>query len=59
MLEYIIMKEKLRSDIANAKSLPKPTLAKKNIVIASLKPNPPIDMGNNVIAPIIGRNTKK
>jgi hypothetical protein len=53
------MKEKLSSDMAKAKSLLTPTLAKKNIVVASLNPKPPIEIGNKEIAPIKGRNIKK
>jgi len=59
MPEQINIKKKFNSDIAKAISLPTPALAKKNIVMASLNPKPPIDMGNIVIAPIIGRKTKK
>jgi hypothetical protein len=36
-----------------------PALAKKSTVMFSLTPKPPIDIGNNVMAPIIGKNTKK
>ena len=53
------MKAKLISDIEKARSLPTPALAKKNMVVASLKPKPPIEIGNSVIAPIIGTNIKK
>lgn len=59
MLPPINRKEKFKSDMAKAKSLARPTLAKKNIVIASLNPKPPIEIGNIVIAPIMGKNTKK
>ena len=45
--------------MAKAISLAKPALAKKKMVLASLKPNPPREIGNKVIAPIIGRNMKK
>jgi len=53
------IKRKDSSDIAKAISLPMPAFAKKNIVVASLKPSPPNDMGKRVIAPIIGIKTKK
>lgn len=53
------MKEKFISDMAKAISLAKPTFAKKKMVEASLKPNPPMEIGNKVIAPIMGMNTKK
>lgn len=59
MLAYITMKKKLSRDMANDKSLLKPTLAKKNMVVASLSPKPPIDIGKRVMAPIIGRKMKK
>jgi hypothetical protein len=45
--------------MAKAKSLLIPALAKKNTIVASLNPRPPIEMGNSVIAPTIGRYTKK
>jgi hypothetical protein len=53
------MKEKFINDMAKAISLAKPAFAKKKIVLASLKPKPPRDIGNKVIAPIMGRKTKK
>jgi len=53
------MKAKLISDMAKAKSLLTPASAKKNTVMASLNPKPPIEMGSNVIAPIMGRKMKK
>jgi len=55
----ITMKKKDTSDIAKAKSLPTPALAKKNIVVASLNPRPPNDIGSKVIAPIMGIKIKK
>jgi hypothetical protein len=45
--------------MAKAKSLVTPALAKKNMVAASLKPRPPMDMGKSVIAPITGKSIKK
>ena len=59
MLAKITMKEKLSSDMVKAKSLLTPALAKKNTVVASLNPRPPIEIGNKVIAPIKGRKMKK
>ena len=56
---HTTIKEKPKIDMAKAKSLPTPILAKKYMVAASLKPRPPIDIGNSVIALIIGRNIKK
>jgi len=53
------MNEKLSRDIAKARSFPTPALAKKKIVLASLKPKPPMEIGNKVMAPIIGKKTKK
>ena len=50
------MKEKLRRDIAKAVFLATPTLARKNIVVASRRPRPPMDMGKSVIALIMGRH---
>jgi len=41
--------------MAKARFLPTPALAKKNTVVASRKPRPPIEMGKSVIAAIIGR----
>lgn len=45
--------------MAKAKSRDTPTVPKKNMVAASLKPRPPIEIGNRVITPIIGKKTKK
>ena len=59
MAAQITMNKKFSKDIAIAASLPTPALAKKKTVAASLKPKPPIDMGNRVIAPIIGIKIKK
>ncbi len=59
MLPYINIKKKDKSDIAKARFLANPALAKKTIVMASLKPNPPIEIGSSVIAPIMGIKTKK
>ena len=36
-----------------------PALAKKRVVVASLNPRPPIEIGNRVIAPITGMKIKK
>ena len=59
MAPHTKIKKKFKSDMAKAKFLLTPTLAKKNIVVASLNPRPPIEIGNKVIAPIMGRNIKK
>ena len=53
------IKKKFISDMAKDRFLTTPTLAKKNMVVASLKPNPPIEIGKSVIAHIIGMNIKK
>lgn len=53
------MKENPKSDMANAEPWLIPALAKKKIVIASLRPKPPKDMGSREMALIIGMNTKK
>ena len=55
----INMKEKDTNDIAKARSLLTPALAKKNMVVASLKPKPPMDMGSSAIAPMMGIKIKK
>jgi len=52
-------KKKLIKDMAKLTSLLTPTLEKKNIVLASRRPKPTMDIGKKVIAPIIGRNIKK
>ncbi len=59
MLPYISINTNDNKDMAKAKSLTTPALAKKNTVIASLRPKPPMEMGSKVIAPIIGKNIKK
>ena len=59
MLPYININKNDIKDMAKAKSLSTPTLAKKNTVIASRKPKPHMEMGNKVIAPMIGKNMKK
>ena len=59
MAEQIKIKKKFNRDMAKAISLLRPAWAKKKMVVASLRPSPPIDIGNKVIAPIIGRKTKK
>jgi hypothetical protein len=56
---YITIKINTVSDIAKAKSFDTPILVKKYIVVASLKPRPPIDIGSKVMAPIIGIKIKK
>lgn len=53
------IKEKFIKDMAKAKSLLIPALEKKNMVMASRKPKPPMEMGKSVIAAIIGIYTKK
>jgi hypothetical protein len=58
-IPLISIKPKFISDIEKAISLPTPAFAKKNIAVASLNPKPPIEIGNSVIAPMIGMNTKK
>ena len=55
----INIKEKETKDMAKARSLPTPALAKKNMVVASRSPSPPSEMGNRVIAPITGIKMKK
>jgi len=55
----IRIKKKDTSDIAKAISLLTPAFAKKNMVVASLNPRPPNEMGNKVIAPIMGTKIKK
>lgn len=59
ILPNINIKEKFKSDIANDKSLLTPAFAKKYTVEASRSPKPPIEIGNRVIALIIGKNTRK
>jgi len=39
--------------------LANPTWEKKNTVVTSLRPNPPMEMGSKVIADIIGKKIKK
>jgi len=56
---YITIKRNDVSDNAKAKSFDTPILVKKYIVVASLKPRPPIDIGSSVMAPIIGTKIKK
>lgn len=53
------IKKKETSDMAKAISLPTPALAKNNMVIVSLNPRPPMDMGSKVIAAIMGIKIKK
>lgn len=55
----MMTKAKLIKDMARLKSLGRPTLAKKNIVVASRRPNPPIETGSIVIALIMGMKIKK
>jgi hypothetical protein len=59
MAEYTSTKKKLKSDMAKLESLLMPAWAKKNMVVTSLKPKPPIEIGSKVIAPITGINIKK
>jgi hypothetical protein len=53
------MKKKFISDIAVAKFWIMPTLAKNKTTVFSLTPKPPMDIGSKVMAPIMGKNTKK
>jgi len=53
------MKNEFKSAIVRARCVSTPTLAKKRVVIVSLKPSPPMEIGNIVMAPTIGRNIKK
>lgn len=55
----INIKEKETRDMAKAISLLTPALAKKNMVVASLNPRPPKDMGSSVMAHMMGIKTKK
>jgi len=59
IIPNINIKKKETSDIAKAISLLTPAFAKNNMVVASLNPRPPNDMGNKVIAPIMGIKIKK
>ncbi len=36
-----------------------PNAAKNDVVMYSLRPRPPMDMGSKVTAPIMGKNIKK
>lgn len=56
---YTTINEKLIRDMATAELLATPALAKKSTVIFSLNPRPPIEIGNKVIAPIMGKKMKK
>ncbi len=55
----INIKRKDTSDMAKAISLLTPAFAKKNMVVASLNPRPPNDIGSKVMAPIMGIKIKK
>jgi hypothetical protein len=59
MVPHNNRKKKLKSDIANAESWLIPALAKKKIVVASLKPKPPMDIGRSVMALIMGKKIRK
>jgi len=59
VIPTISINEKDKSDIAKAISLPTPAFAKKNMVVASLNPRPPKEIGNRAIAPIMGIKIKK
>ncbi len=59
IIPNINIKKKETSDIAKARSLLTPALAKKKTVVASLNPRPPNDMGSKVIAQIMGIKIKK
>jgi len=52
------MKEKFKSERAKARSLATPAFPKKYIVVASLRPSPPIEIGRSVIAPMMGRKIR-
>ncbi len=53
MPAYIKANMEFNNDIAPAKSLAIPTLAKKKTAAFSLTPKPPTEIGSRVIAPII------
>lgn len=55
----INIKRKDTNDMAKAISLLTPAFAKKNMVVASLNPRPPNDIGSKVMAPIMGIKIKK
>ena len=59
IIPNINIKKKDTSDMAKAISLLTPAFAKNNMVIVSLNPRPPMDMGNKLIALIIGIKIKK
>lgn len=45
--------------MAKARSLVTPAFAKRKIVVASLRPRPPIEIGSIEIAPMTGKKIKK
>lgn len=53
------IKKKLSKDMATARSLSTPTRGNKYAAVFSRRPRPPIEIGNIVIAPMIGKNIKK
>jgi len=55
----INIKKKDSSDMAKAISLLTPAFAKKKMVVASLNPKPPNEMGSKIMAPIMGIKIKK
>jgi hypothetical protein len=59
MLPDIKRKAKVIKETAKERWFSIPILAKKNIVVASLRPKPPIDIGSMLIADITGTNIKK
>ena len=59
IIPNINIKKKDTSDMAKAISLLTPAFAKNNMVIVSLNPRPPMDMGSKVIALIMGIKIKK
>ena len=59
MIPVVNIKKKPKREINKARCSLTPALTKKNTVAFSLKPKPPMDMGSNVIAPIIGMKIKK
>lgn len=59
IIPNVNMNKKEARDIAKAISLLTPALAKNNMVIVSLNPSPPMEMGSKVIALIMGIKIKK
>jgi hypothetical protein len=59
MAPYMSIKKETVSDMANAELWSMLILAKRKTLIFSLTPKPPMEIGNKVIAPIIGKKIKK